>query len=49
MKQWTTVRSGTPTGRQDVDGVVPRLPGVDDQGQAMAVGQLDLAAEGLAL
>ena len=31
--------------RQDVEGVVPRLAGVDHQGQAVAVGQLDLGAK----
>ena len=40
---------GDPAGRQDVEGVVPRLPGVDDQGQAVAAGQLDLEGEGLPL
>ena len=49
VKQWTMVRSGTPAAAEDVERVVPGLPGVDDQGQAVAVGQLDLAGEGLAL
>ena len=40
---------GDPGGGQDVEGVVPRLPGVDHQGQVVAGGQLDLGGERLAL
>ena len=49
VKQWNTVRSGSPVGREHVEGLGPRLAGVDHEREVVGERQLDLRREHLAL
>ena len=43
------MRAGTPSAREDVEGLRPRLPGVDHQREVVLVGEGDLGGEHLRL
>ena len=49
VKQWNTVRGGHALGGEDVEGVGPRLAGVDHEREVVGVGQRDLGGEHLPL